>query len=255
MKNFLLVSALISSLSGCITLSGNYEIQAYDTNGTRLQIPKVSAQGSGIYKIKNALCSIYPNAVIKVINLDNNTELKNELRYCLKNTKDTVIPSTSIPQHFIFANQNFDLAHQDEKNNQNLYEYTLKGEKINHWNTLLTIQIMKNTQLSPQAWYASQLATLNKMNNYQDPEFLLDQNTSYFSVTFLPSNLNSEIPIQAMYEANVQKTFYECNHLITLSIAKRFKPSVKNLQSKIKQSRQEMLQQLQKEPWKPSCSL
>lgn len=58
-------------LSGCLTLSGNYEIKAYNQEGEQLD-PKIVwyAEGRGVYTVRNALCMVHPEATLITIDLD-----------------------------------------------------------------------------------------------------------------------------------------------------------------------------------------
>lgn len=66
-------------LTGCITVNGDYRVVAYDENGKELA-PKVKmlAHGTGIYSSKIALCRAFPNATVRVFDLNTNQELKGE---------------------------------------------------------------------------------------------------------------------------------------------------------------------------------
>ena len=58
-------------LSGCLTMSGNYEIQAYDQTGKRLD-PNIVwyAEGRHVYTVRNALCMSHPDATLITIDLE-----------------------------------------------------------------------------------------------------------------------------------------------------------------------------------------
>lgn len=66
-------------LSGCITLSGNYALAAKDANGKPIS-SNISwrAQGNGIYTARNAICRVYPGAVITITDTDTGKELESE---------------------------------------------------------------------------------------------------------------------------------------------------------------------------------
>lgn len=70
-------------LSACVTLSGNYEIKAFDANGkpALTQIRSV-AQGSGIYTARNAMCRVLgKDATIRIYDTDSGQELSSESPY------------------------------------------------------------------------------------------------------------------------------------------------------------------------------
>lgn len=73
---FIAVSAL---LSGCLTLSGNYEIKAYDREGEQLDPNMVwYAEGRGVYTVRNALCMAHPEATLITIDLETGDEHPSE---------------------------------------------------------------------------------------------------------------------------------------------------------------------------------
>lgn len=79
MKNIttLLLATLVS---GCVTLSGNYMVSATKPDGTSIPLD-VMAQGSGIYTARNAICSAYPQATVRITDVATGTELASESPY------------------------------------------------------------------------------------------------------------------------------------------------------------------------------
>lgn len=73
-----LVLALLLMLSGCLTLSGVYTVDAYDKNGNLLGKTNNMAEGSGIYTVTNALCAVYPGATVVIKDAKTGEELKSE---------------------------------------------------------------------------------------------------------------------------------------------------------------------------------
>lgn len=81
-KNLCLLAIGSALLTGCMTLSGYYQLTAYDTNGEVVMGDRKNiAEGSGIYTVRNALCGI--PSVATVVIRDNKTgdELKGESPY------------------------------------------------------------------------------------------------------------------------------------------------------------------------------
>ncbi len=77
---FFLFSAM--ALTACVTLNGNYEISAFDAEGRALNPSMVlSATGSGIYTVRNALCHKYPKAKIIIVDMQTKQELASESPY------------------------------------------------------------------------------------------------------------------------------------------------------------------------------
>lgn len=78
----LFIIALSIPLIGCITMSGTYAVSAYDSAGKPLT-PNIkhTAEGRGIYTIRNAFCINYPKAVVVITDLKTGKELKSESPY------------------------------------------------------------------------------------------------------------------------------------------------------------------------------
>lgn len=76
-KNFLIMGSLF--LGGCMTLTGDYRIEAQDENGQNL-LPKMKlvAQGRGLTTTKISLCRTFPKATIRVYDLHTNEEIKGQ---------------------------------------------------------------------------------------------------------------------------------------------------------------------------------
>lgn len=81
MKKFWLIVPMLV-LSGCMTLSGNYAISAYDNQGKLLTGKlQLTAAGSGIYSMINAICSAYPKATLIIKFTFNGEKLQGESPY------------------------------------------------------------------------------------------------------------------------------------------------------------------------------
>ena len=77
---FFLFSAM--TLTACVILKGNYEIKAFDAEGQPLNTGMVlTAAGSGIYTVRNALCQRYPKAKIIIVDMQTRQELASESPY------------------------------------------------------------------------------------------------------------------------------------------------------------------------------
>ena len=69
-------------LTACVTLKGNYEIKAFDTEGRSLNSGMVmTATGSGIYTARNVLCQRYPKAKILILDMQTKQNLDGESPY------------------------------------------------------------------------------------------------------------------------------------------------------------------------------
>ncbi|WP_313460434.1 hypothetical protein [Stenotrophomonas sp.] len=88
MKNaarFFTAVLLVSTLSGCVTLSGTYVVTATDADSRDLAPNvQVTAEGSGVYTARNALCSARPGAIIRIKDIKTGQELSSESPYTCK---------------------------------------------------------------------------------------------------------------------------------------------------------------------------
>ena len=85
-KRWLLQTCLFVGMglifSGCVTMSGNYTLDAYNTSGTLLNKNLVmQAQGRGIYGSRRALCQAYPKAIIIIKDIQTQEQLSSESPY------------------------------------------------------------------------------------------------------------------------------------------------------------------------------
>lgn len=81
MKSLFIFSSALA-LTACVTLKGNYEIKAFDAEGQALNTGMVlTATGSGIYTVRNALCQRYPKAKIVIVDAQTKQELTSESPY------------------------------------------------------------------------------------------------------------------------------------------------------------------------------
>lgn len=80
MKYLIPVLSLLA-LGGCITMTGNYEVTAHDESGKELGKGKFLAHGSGIYTVRNSLCSVYPKAIVTIRDVETEQELAGESPY------------------------------------------------------------------------------------------------------------------------------------------------------------------------------
>jgi len=76
-KPLALLPALV--LVGCVTLSGTYELKAYDNAGKPiLTHTRMIAEGNGIYTVRNAICMTHPAATVTVTDVRTKQELASE---------------------------------------------------------------------------------------------------------------------------------------------------------------------------------
>ncbi|KAF1069670.1 MAG: hypothetical protein GAK45_01039 [Pseudomonas citronellolis] len=80
MKLVLPIVAVVM-LGGCASLGGNYQISAYDAAGNELTKHDFLASRTGIYTVRNTLCSSYPQATLVIRNAESKEELAGESPY------------------------------------------------------------------------------------------------------------------------------------------------------------------------------
>lgn len=82
MKQLTSAFTVAALLTACATLKGNYELRAIDAGGKKINTGMVlSATGSGIYSVRNALCHNYPKATVIIIDMQTRQELASESPY------------------------------------------------------------------------------------------------------------------------------------------------------------------------------
>jgi hypothetical protein len=76
---FLTLLPTTMALTACVTLKGNYEVKAVDASGKQINTGMVmTATGSRIYTVRNALCRTYPQAKIIITDMQTRQELASE---------------------------------------------------------------------------------------------------------------------------------------------------------------------------------
>ncbi|WP_084307268.1 hypothetical protein [Phytopseudomonas flavescens] len=82
MKTIAAALATTVLVSGCMTLSGIYELSLQDKDGKPPgHNTRVVAQGSGIYSMRNAMCSAHPGATVIIKDAESDAELKSQSPY------------------------------------------------------------------------------------------------------------------------------------------------------------------------------
>jgi len=82
MKYFMMTMMAGISFSGCMTMSGYYHVDAYNTSGELLtKNTKMTVEGSSIYMVRNGMCSAFPKSVIVIRDAKTGEQLSNESPY------------------------------------------------------------------------------------------------------------------------------------------------------------------------------
>ena len=69
-------------MTGCVTLSGNYKLQAIDQQGKPVATNmNFTAAGRGVYTVRNVFCSSYPKATVFITSIDTGQNLDGESPY------------------------------------------------------------------------------------------------------------------------------------------------------------------------------
>ncbi|MFT0212315.1 hypothetical protein VQ643_06820 [Pseudomonas sp. F1_0610] len=86
-KTLSILAAATVLATGCMTLSGSYEVIAYDQQGNRL-LPQsqMKAHGTGIYTVRNAVCESLrgEKAIVRMYDTDTGKEVRSESPYHCK---------------------------------------------------------------------------------------------------------------------------------------------------------------------------
>lgn len=78
------IKAFIVSMlfTGCMTMSGYYNVDAYNSSGELLSKNiKMTVQGSSIYSVRNAMCSAYPKSTVIIRDVKTGEQLSSESPY------------------------------------------------------------------------------------------------------------------------------------------------------------------------------
>lgn len=68
--------------SGCMTMSGYYNVDAYNSSGELLtKNTKMTVEGSSIYMVRNGMCSAFPKSVIVIRDAKTGEQLSSESPY------------------------------------------------------------------------------------------------------------------------------------------------------------------------------
>jgi hypothetical protein len=79
MKQILLV-AIAATMTGCVTLSGNYVLSAVDANGEEIDTV-FCVQGRHIYSARNGICAAHPKATVYIRSAETKKDLEGESPY------------------------------------------------------------------------------------------------------------------------------------------------------------------------------
>lgn len=65
MRSTVAMLTAVLFMMGCVTLKGSYQLSAVDAAGKEISTGlALTAQGRGIYSVRNALCQRYPGASV-----------------------------------------------------------------------------------------------------------------------------------------------------------------------------------------------
>lgn len=79
MKQILLV-AIAATMTGCVTLSGNYVVSAVDAKGEEINTV-FFVQGRHIYTARNGICAAHPKATVYIRSAETKKDLEGESPY------------------------------------------------------------------------------------------------------------------------------------------------------------------------------
>lgn len=75
-----LVIVLAATLSGCVTVSGNYVVSAVDAAGNPIN-SVFFVQGRHIYSARNGICAAHPGATVYIRAAETKADLEGESPY------------------------------------------------------------------------------------------------------------------------------------------------------------------------------
>lgn len=78
------IKAFVVSIlfTGCMTMSGHYNVDAYNSSGELLNKNRAMVvQGSSIYAARNGMCSAFPKSVIIIRDIKTGEQLSGESPY------------------------------------------------------------------------------------------------------------------------------------------------------------------------------
>ncbi|WP_237266701.1 hypothetical protein [Pseudomonas sp. ADAK22] len=76
---YAICATLLLSLSGCLTMSGEYTVTAHDASGAQItRLGTFTAEGHNIYPIRNAFCLNAPGATVIIRDARTGEELRSE---------------------------------------------------------------------------------------------------------------------------------------------------------------------------------
>lgn len=195
---FILLSFLLFS---CTTLSSQYLLTAQSPDGENvLTNSSWSAEGSGIYSVRNALCSNYPGATI-IIRHTSGEELKGESPYQCNGTFVQKTPNSKndIAEmwDFSFDGRSWTLAHSAKVTGQFILEYVPEGDSIEHWSELVTSHYVT---VSPSIPAYEEIMKQGGLGKYS---------FNYFTRHFME---HCKSPYTNIIEEKVDSILYEWHH-------------------------------------------
>jgi uncharacterized lipoprotein YajG len=82
MKKSFITCAAILALTGCATPQGTFNLKAFDESGQLLnKHTSMIAEGSSVFRARNALCMAYPRAKIIITEVRTRQDLAGESPY------------------------------------------------------------------------------------------------------------------------------------------------------------------------------
>ncbi|MCK4743160.1 MAG: hypothetical protein KAT25_05015 [Sulfuriflexus sp.] len=248
MKFLWLVVVVI--LAGCSTFAsypGYYSVEAYDSNGNRLDRTTLIGDGSRVNSMINANCIAFPGATLVI----KNTKTKKELSersplLCRGKSKVKESSKFKAPEEKIFLDKTYEEAFRDSNDKESIYEYTTDGEKVENWSTLLTLSHLR----IKQAENAEELIEFTKaeFGDSVKSDFIKN-NYGYMKIIFSP---DAKYPY---YETAIKKSFHnsKCRGAVVFTYAKKYSP---NTVLKIIQKESDIaMDALQKDNWSPACTI
>jgi len=159
------------------------------------------------------------------------------------------------PDEFTFEDKVYKLNFS-KKQASEIYEYTIDGETVKNWSTLVTLMFTKNQKQIATDWIDRNKRALDSQNPKPHYSLYINGNNAYAVEIYEP------IPSDMSYEATVKKVFFidACSSPIHFAFAKRY-PSIQEVSDEAKRAKlvgiaqeaKKRIKELETATWLPTC--
>jgi len=244
----LLLSFFSLVMIGCSTFGGYpgyYSVNAYDSNGKRLDKVNIITDGSVIHRTINGMCLAFPGEKLVIKNTKTNKELKELSPFqCKGRKKVQEALNISVPKKIIFNGDEYSLVYNGSDQDKAVYEYTTNSEKIDHWQKLITLLYQKNiVDHSPESTIDGVKSQFKKNVKHT----FIAGGHGYMNVIFPPAKGYPH------YEAALKKSFHnkKCKGRWMFTFAKKY--PIGTDVGVIRNESDKILEKMKSDIWSPVC--